>query len=79
MLKGSFNNHVDKKKGEGVSKMSTIVHVREGGGHENVHVDRIFWKNVVFLLICEVDMYLQIITRDKTLMLFSGDSKLDLP
>ena len=33
--------------------MSTIVHVREGGGHENVHVDRIFWKNVVFWLICE--------------------------
>ena len=29
---GSFNNHVDKKRGEGVSQMSMIVHTREGGG-----------------------------------------------
>ena len=50
---GSFNNHVDKKRGEGGSQMSMIVHVREGGGHENVHMDRIFWKNEVFWLICE--------------------------
>ena len=33
-----------RRGGEGVNQMSTIVHVREGGGHENVHVDRIFGK-----------------------------------
>ena len=45
---GSFNNHVDKKRGEGVSQMSTIVHAREGGGLENVHVDKSFGKMCFF-------------------------------
>ena len=31
---------MDKKRGEGVSQMSTIVHAREGGGLANVHVDK---------------------------------------
>ena len=41
---GSFNNHVDKKRGEGGSKMSTIVHVREGVSIRSVHVDKMFGK-----------------------------------
>ena len=41
---GLFNNHVDKKRGEGVHQMSTIVHVREGGGQSNVHMDKILKK-----------------------------------
>ena len=35
--KGAFNNHVDRRRGEGVSKMSMIIHAREGGGFVNVH------------------------------------------
>ena len=42
--KGAFNNHVDKERGRGGSQMSTIVHVREGGGIRNVHVDKMFGK-----------------------------------
>ena len=38
---GAFNNHVDRRRGEGVSQMSMIVHAREGGGLVNVHVDKI--------------------------------------
>ena len=30
-----------RRGGEGVSQMSTIVHARDGGGHGNVHVDKI--------------------------------------
>ena len=45
---GSFNNHMDKKRGEGVSQMSMIVHAREGGGLGNVHVDKIFGKIYFF-------------------------------
>ena len=45
---GSFNNHVDKKRGEGVSQMSTIVHAREGGGLGNVHVDKSLGKMSFF-------------------------------
>ena len=33
-----------RRGGEGGSQMSTIVHVREGGGIRNVHVDKIFGK-----------------------------------
>ena len=32
--KGSFNNHVDKMRGEGVSQMSMIFHVRGEGVFE---------------------------------------------
>ena len=39
-VKGSFNYHVDRKRGEGVNQMSMIVHVREGGGLKDVHVDK---------------------------------------
>ena len=42
-----------RRGGEGGSQMSMIVHVREGGGVINVHVDRIFLENVVFWLISE--------------------------
>ena len=45
---GSFNNHVDKKRGGGVSQMSTIVHAREGGCLGNVHVDKTFGKMCFF-------------------------------
>ena len=48
---GSFNNHEDKKRREGGSQMSTIVHAREGGGIKNVHVE-IFLGNLVFWLLC---------------------------
>ena len=41
---GAFNNHVDKKRGGGVNQMSTIFHVKEGGGHCSVHVDKILKK-----------------------------------
>ena len=37
--KGSFNNYVDKKRGRGVSKKSTLVHPGEGG-YQDVHVDK---------------------------------------
>ena len=43
-LKGAFNNYMDKERGEGVHQMSTIVHVREGGGHCSVQVDKILKK-----------------------------------
>ena len=33
--------------------MSMIVHVREGGGLKDVHVDRIFLENVVFWIVSE--------------------------
>ena len=39
---------MDKKRGEGVSQMSTIVHAREGGGLTNVQVDKIFGKMQFF-------------------------------
>ena len=54
MIKEAFNNHVDKKRGEGVHQMSTIVHVREGGGHCSVHVDKILKKK----LATKVNIYL---------------------
>ena len=41
---------MDKKRGEGVSQMSTIVHVREGGGLGNVHVDKSLGKCALLLL-----------------------------
>ena len=47
-----------RRGGEGVNQMSTIVHVREGGGHENVHMDRIFLEKRSIL----ADMYSHIIT-----------------
>ena len=53
LSKGSFNNHVDKKRGEGVSQMSTIVHGREGGGLGNVHVDKILGRIYNFLSLNE--------------------------
>ena len=37
---GSFNNHVDRKRGGGGNQMSTVVHVREGGGLKDVHMDK---------------------------------------
>ena len=37
-----------RRRGEGVSQMSTIVHAREGGGLGNVHVDNIFGKMCFF-------------------------------
>ena len=41
MDRGSFNNHVDRKRGgEGGNQMSMIVHVREGGGLKDVHMDK---------------------------------------
>ena len=50
VCKGSFNNHVDKKRGEGVQQMSTIVHVREERGQSNVHMDKILKKMDFWLL-----------------------------
>ena len=38
LAKRVFINHVDRRRGEGVSQ---IVHGREGGGLVNVHVDKI--------------------------------------
>ena len=43
---------MDKKRGEGVSQMSTIVHVREGGGIRNVHVDKMFGKCSILAPTC---------------------------
>ena len=42
---GVFNNHVDKKRGEGVHQMSLIVHASEREGQSNVHMDKSFEKN----------------------------------
>ena len=36
--KGSFNNYVDKMRGEGVQKIAVFVHADGGGGSENGHV-----------------------------------------
>ena len=35
LAKGSFNNYVDKKRGEGVSRKSTLGHVTKGRYHVN--------------------------------------------
>ena len=37
-----------RRRGEGISQMSTIVDAREGGGLRNVHVDKIFGKMQFF-------------------------------
>ena len=42
-----------KKRGEGAGQMSTNVHAREGEGLGNVHVDKIFGKKSLFLLLNE--------------------------
>ena len=44
---GSFNNHVDRKRGKGVSQISTTVHVRGGGGPSNVQLDKTIEKGLV--------------------------------
>ena len=45
---GVFNNHVDKKRGEGVHQMSLIVHASEREGQSNVHMDKSFEKKMAF-------------------------------
>ena len=48
LLRGHSITTWTRRGGEGGSQMSTIVHVREGGGHCNVHVD-IFIKDIGIL------------------------------
>ena len=50
---------MDKKRGEGVSQMSTIVHTGEGGGLGNVHVDKIFGGMYKFFLLNEYSYFLR--------------------
>ena len=65
---GPFNNHEDKKRGEGGSQMITIVHIRKGGGNRNVHEDKMFGKCSIFtegllirfILLCDLGVKLSI-------------------
>ena len=47
VIRGPFNNNVDKMRGEGVKKMSVFVHAR---GIKTVHAGVKKWQNSVHVV-----------------------------